>query len=136
MTTPTAVAQCSGFWSTVWYESDGIPTKGSTACSCTAVLTSAEHNYGVEASDYVMQAGTLEAITSLKLPLPASYSVPSDCCVKCGVTAKDVRLLFWPVEISAKNATSNWISATSTPHGLISDGFTLLVQTLDPYTAG
>ncbi|KAM0794385.1 hypothetical protein BDR22DRAFT_977776 [Usnea florida] len=123
-TTTTAVAQCSGFWSTVFYESDGIPTKGSTACSCTAVLTSAEDNYGVVASDYVFQAGTLEAITSLKLPLPASYSVPSDCCVKCGVTAKDVRLLFWPVETSAKNATSNWIAATSIPHGLISDGFT------------
>ena len=100
------------------------------------MLTSAEDNYGVEASDDVMQAGTLLPITSLKLPLPASYSVPSDCCVKCGVTAKDVRLLFWPVETSAKNATGNWISPTSTPHGLVVDGFTLLVQTPDLYTAG
>lgn len=121
------MAQCSGFWSSLFYESDGIPTKGSTACSCTAVLTSAEDDFGVEASEHYMQAGTLEAITSLKLPLPASYSVPKDCCVKCGVTAKDVRLLFWPVETSAKNATGDWIPAISTPYGLISDGFTLLV---------
>ena len=131
------MAQCSGFWSTVDYESDGDgPIWGSTACSCTAVLTSAEDDYRIGVTDYWTAKGTLESWTGLTLALPALYSVPKDCCVKCGVTATGVRILFWPIETSAKNATDNRTPLTTTPYGLISDGFTLLVRTFNLYTAG
>ena len=130
------MAQCSEFWSTIYYESDGIPTRGSTACSCTAMLSSAEDDYRIEVTSYYTAKGTLESWTGVSLALPASYSVSKDCCVKCGVTATGVRILFWPVETSAKNATGNRTPLTTTPYGFISDDFTLLVRTLDLYTAG
>ena len=119
--------QCSGYWSTIDYETDGIPTIGSTACSCTAVLTSAEATYGTVGSLYNVFASTWETTTAIDLPLPDSYSVPKDCCVKCGVTAKDVRLLYWPIKTTLENATSNIVTAIPTPYGVVSDGFTLLV---------
>ena len=68
--------------------------------------------------------------TILTGPLPTSYIIPGNCCVKCGVTAKDVRLFYWPIETDAKNATSGAATmiTTSIPSGLISDGFTLSVK--------
>ena len=131
-TTWSTGTQCSEFWSTVYYESDGIPTKGSTACSCTVVLTSAEATYGTYgpvATWYNNYSSTWETTTyiELELPLPDSYSVPKDCCVKCGVTAKDVRLIYWPIKTTIENATSNMMTAIPTPYGVVSDGFTLLV---------
>ena len=98
------------------------------------MLTSAEAIYGTEDNDAVGFEGSLSWDTSLKLPLPTSYTVPENCCVKCGVTASDVRLLFWPIETSVKN-TSGTTEATSTPYGVVSDGFTLLVDILGLCTA-
>ena len=50
--------------------------------------------------------------------------------MKCGVTAKDVRLLYWPIGTDAKNATSGstMMTTTSTPSGYISNGYTLSVR--------
>ena len=126
--------KCSQF---VAYETDGIPTPGYTACSCTTVLSSAVSKYGLVTSYSYFIASKWFTTTSLTGPLPTSYIVPDDCCVKCGVTAKDVRLFYWPIETDAKNATSGstTMTTTSSPYGFISDGFTLSVEIQHQITA-
>ncbi len=126
--------QCSLF---VAYETDGIPTPGYTACSCTALLTSAESKYGSLNSIFDADASTWVMTPTLTGPLPSSYMVPDDCCVKCGVTAKEVRLFYWPIETDAKNSTSGATTTTTTSnlYGSISNGFTLSVRTQHRITA-
>ena len=109
----------------VAYESDGIPTLGYTACSCSDIRKSAGSTYGSLTSYYNNYFSTWDTSTALVLPLPSSFPIPRDCCVKCGVTAKRVRLLHWPIETGSKNVTAQ--SATDIPHGFVSNGFTLSV---------
>ena len=69
-------------------------------------------------------------IDSVKMVTDPAYIPPQDCCVECLITAKDVQILYWPVE-TASNAnnmskTANLsITAAPTPYTLISDGQTL-----------
>lgn len=98
---------------------------GSTACSCSDLLKSAEATYGSTTTFTPYLASTPATITTLSLPLPTSYIIPENCCVKCGVTANEVRLLYWPIETDAKNATSNPITTAPIPYTLVSEGFTL-----------
>ena len=114
---------CSG-WVSVEYESDGIPTPGSTACSCSKLLTSAEAQYGTAESISNAYFSRWDYYTTIKTSLPASYNVPADCCVKCGVTAHDVQLHFWPVETSTKGVANASTTNAPTPYSLVSDGFT------------
>ncbi|KAK0516133.1 hypothetical protein JMJ35_000736 [Cladonia borealis] len=124
----TGTRYSSGTKCSQWvdYESDGIPTPGYTACSCTAELSSAESKFGSLSSYSFIGASAWVTTTTLPDPLPTSYTVPEDCCVKCGVTAKEVRLFYWPIETDTKNATSGSTTMTtkSAPFGFISDGFT------------
>ena len=118
----------------VAYESDGIPTQGYTACSCSDIRKSAGSTYGSVISFYNNYFSTWDTSTSLVLPLLSSFPIPRDLCVKCGVTAKRVRLFHWPIETGSKNVTVQ--SATDVPHGYVSDGFTLSVRVQRPANGG
>lgn len=63
-----------------------------------------------------------------------SYTPPRDCCVQCLVSAKDVQILYWPIETatSANNlSTASNLSITAaptaapTPYSFVSNGITL-----------
>ena len=114
----------------VAYESDGIPTQGYTACSCNDIRKSVGSTYGSLFSIYNVYYSTWDTSTSLVLPLPSSFPIPRDCCVKCGVTAKGVHLFYWPIETGSKNVTAR--SATDVPQGFVSNGFTLSVGVSAP----
>ena len=116
----------------VAYESDGIPTQGYTACSCSDIRKSAGSKSGLVTSYYNDYFSTWDTSTSLVLPLPSYFPIPRGCCVKCGVTAKRVRLFHWPIETGSNNVTTQ--SATDVPHGFVSNGFTLSVEVQRPAT--
>lgn len=70
---------------------------------------------------------------------PGSYkNISAGCFENCRIWALGgVRLIYWPIDTNAKNATSGSTTTRtpSTPSGLVSNGFTLSVRTQRQITA-
>ena len=111
---------------------DGPPRPGyySTACSCNAIVSSVV-TAGPTVVTGMNSDGSLWSETeSVSMVTDPAYVPPRDCCVECLITAKDVQILYWPVE-TVKNAnnlstTANLTTtAAPTPYSLVSNGQTL-----------
>ena len=105
------------------------PEEYSTACSCNAIVSSVV-TMGMTTVTGMDANGSLWSETEpVKTVTDPSYVPPQDCCVECLITAKDVQILYWPVETASSGnnqSTTNMTSpAAQTPYTLISDGQTL-----------
>lgn len=106
------------------------PAYYSTACSCNAIVSS-RVTTGPTIVTGMNSDGSLWSETqSVKIVTDPSYIPPRDCCVECLITAKDVQILYWPVETtSSPNNLSTVANASTTaapmPYSLVTDGQTL-----------
>ena len=73
---------------------------------------------------------------TVKTVTDPTYTPPRDCCVQCLVSAKDVQILYWPIETATSGnnrSAANNLSATvapsttaaPTPYSFVSNGITL-----------
>ncbi|KAL6720091.1 hypothetical protein ACLMJK_002012 [Lecanora helva] len=116
---------------------DGPPNPAvySTACSCNAIVS--KHVGTVQTVVTGMNSdGSLWSETQpVKAVTDAGFIPPKDCCVECLITAKDVQILYWPVETAgaANNLTTaaNFsTTAAPTPYSLVSNGQTFISPTV------
>ena len=61
--------------------------------------------------------------TDFSIPRP-----PTDCCVKCYITAGEIQVFYWPVDTDTKRVTNASVPLVSTSKSLVSNGMTLLVH--------
>ena len=117
---------------------DGPPAPAyySTACSCNAIVSSVVTD-GLTTVTGMNSDGSLWSETAtVKTVTDPTYTPPQDCCVQCLVSAKDVQILYWPIEtatstnnLSAANNLSAIVApsttAAPTPYSFVSNGITL-----------
>lgn len=68
----------------------------------------------------------------MKTDFLLSSRPPQDCCIQCWITARDVQVFYWPVEIDTQTLMNTSAPEISTPQSLISNGITLSVHTQPP----
>ncbi|KAK0510888.1 hypothetical protein JMJ35_006440 [Cladonia borealis] len=107
-----------------------------TACSCNAIVSSVVTN-GLTTVTGMNSDGSLWSETAtVKTVTDPTYTPPQDCCVQCLVSAKDVQILYWPIETATSTnniLTANNMSAVVTPsttaappsYSFVSNGITL-----------
>lgn len=112
------------------------PADYSTACSCNAIVSSVVTN-GLTTVTGMNSDGSLWSETgTVKTVTDPTYTPPQDCCVQCLVSAKDVQILYWPIETATSTnnlSTANNLSAIVTPsttaapssYSFVSNGITL-----------
>ncbi len=92
------------------------PDVYSTACSCSNLFSS---HAATIISTFANRVGPVtETLTSFT---DTSYEPPDNCCIKCWISARDVQIMYWPVETETpkpKNATYGY-NATSTYHATL-----------------
>ena len=104
-----------------WYHDYATATVTTTQCQ-----SSYDWHYITE----VQSLGCSEqVVTQLQMP----YTAPTDCCDKCGIAGKAVRLLYWPPQTadvaSGKPVNAANVAAPPQPaasYGYVSDGFTFI----------
>ena len=99
--------------------------------SCTGLPSTTRVNYGSDSKYYYDGDGNTVG-SSLAL-----FNMSAECNMPCTIEASEVRLIYWPIDTKAKNATSGSTTTNtpSTPTGFISNGFTLSVRTQRQITA-
>lgn len=110
------------------------PEQFSTACSCIAIASSVVTTAPTIVTGMNSDGSLWSQTATVKTVTDPSYTPPRDCCVQCVVSAKDVQILYWPIETATKAgnlSTANNVSITAapaaapTPYSFVSNEITL-----------
>ncbi len=74
------------------------PEQFSTACSCNAIASSVVTTAPTIVTGMNSDGSLWSQTATVKTVTDPSYTPPRDCCVQCVVSAKDVQILYWPIE--------------------------------------
>ena len=110
------------------------PGRFSTACSCSKLFSS---HAATILSRFTNRSGAMtQTITTFT---DSTYQPPENCCIRCWVGAREVQVLYWPIETGAPKskraatlvrnqtalAQNTTLSAPPSTYILTSDGKTL-----------
>lgn len=110
------------------------PAEYETACSCNAIVSSMVTSKLITVTGMNSDGSLWSETASVKAVATPSFTPPRDCCVECIISAKDVQIIYWPIEIATaagnSSATHN-LSMTAaptptTPYTLVEDGMTFV----------